>query len=79
MKFTITFKDPDGVYESLQEEARSTLTNQALGLTEKEYEALLEAREDTMKEFISPWIQYGEYVTIEFDTEQNTATVVKKK
>jgi hypothetical protein len=31
---------------------------------------------EPMQEFASRWVKYGEYITIEFDTEAGTATVV---
>jgi len=30
------------------------------------------------KEFAEKWIEYGEYIDIEFDTAKGTATVVKR-
>lgn len=74
MKFQITLKDPDGVYEGIREAARASLP---LGLEPDELEELIDGRHKKLSAFSRPWIKYGEYVTIEFDTESNTAVVVK--
>jgi hypothetical protein len=75
MKFRITFKDPDGVSNSLHDAAKDSARSTS-GLTEKEMRALAESREEEFGEFLRKWIQYGEYVTIEFDTDADTAVVV---
>jgi hypothetical protein len=45
------------------------------------YESIKNAVDSTDFEFIEeqckPWIKYGEYVTIEIDTDAGTATVCK--
>jgi len=76
MKFRITFKDPDGVYESL-ENAADVRISQLGGLTDKEQEMLKDSTIETFEEDIKPWVDCSEYVTIEFDTDANTATVCK--
>jgi hypothetical protein len=77
VKFTITFKDPDGVWESIQQAARDILA--AEGTPEHRHETLKESVRDEIMMNVTEWITYGEYVTIEFDTEAKTATVVKVK
>lgn len=76
MKLKITLKDPDGVYESIQQAAQSNIPD---GLDEKESESLVESRHENISEQCKPWIEYGEYVTIEIDTEAGTAVVCKVK
>ena len=76
MIFQITFKDPDGVYESLQDEARQSLPE---GLSVNERKVLCETRREEMDEFAGKWIWASEYVTLEFDTEKGTAVVVENK
>lgn len=83
MKFRITFKDPDGVSDSINEEALNLAQN-ALSdtvkadenLLEKLIQPLLEHYTEDIKSKIDKWIEYSEYVTIEFDTDANTCTVV---
>lgn len=74
MTFKIQMKDPDGVYESVRDAAQSSL-GEAKGLTETELEKLCESRRDELDTLIRKWFQYGEYVTVEIDTEAMTATV----
>lgn len=75
MKFRITFKDPDGPYGCMRDIASDYARN--LTKNPKEQEAIEDVKFEEIQEFTEPWISYNEYVTIEFDTEANTATVVK--
>lgn len=77
MKFTVTMKDPDGVYDSIEEAVRESI--KAMGLPEDEAEALTEARTETVKKTTGKFFRYGEYVDIEIDTEAGTATVLPAK
>jgi len=48
-----------------------------LGLTDdREINAITDARKDKVNKALRNWVEYGEYITIEFDTEAQTATVV---
>jgi hypothetical protein len=76
MKFRITLKDPDGVGESLDHEVHRLLPDD---LDDEEREVVSEVRLAKLEKFIEPWVEYGEYITIEFDTEAGTATVQKTK
>ncbi len=42
-----------------------------------EVELVKEARTEKYNSFLKKWIEYGEYVTIEFDTVEGTAVVVE--
>ena len=79
MKFRITFKDPDGVSNSIQEEslnlAQNSLTEN-LRTNEKLLEPLVEHFKEELESKIEKWIEYNEYLTIEFDTDANTCTVI---
>jgi hypothetical protein len=78
MKFRVTFKDPDGPLDCLADEAKR-LAAAVEGIDDDEREALAESRRENLREFVGGWLEYSEYVTIEFDTEANTATVVPCK
>ena len=65
MKVSVTFKTPDAVNEAV-EEALQGATDQ-----------FVETRATELKRKLSKWINYGEYVTIEFDLEDSTATVLE--
>lgn len=67
MKLKITFKSPDTCDNAIIE----ALDN---------YDVDREEREDIeegIRDSLSKWIDYNEYVTIEFDTVLGTATVCK--
>lgn len=73
MKLKITLKDPNGVYESIKH-AAEVITVDDAGLDNPE---LAETMQEKLEEQCKPWIKYGEYVTIEIDTDAGTATVCK--
>lgn len=56
MKFTVTFKTPDAIADSLER------------LQDTEFQAAF----DCAKKFV----KYDELITVEFDTEKGTATVL---
>lgn len=76
MKFKVFLKDPDGFYESIEEAATDYVNEHFPAADQNEQEILIDSRRDKIKDFISKWVQYGENVQIEFDTEAGTATVV---
>ncbi len=78
MKIRITFKDPDAPYDAIQEAAKEQV--EAIeGLDADEKESLVEGRVESIQEKLNPWIKYGEYITVEFDTEAKTATVIPNR
>lgn len=78
MKFRITMKDSDGAYECIQEEAEKSLAS-IEGLNDDERESLLDKRVEMLRETSDRFMSYGEYLTVEFDTESKTATVIKDR
>jgi len=78
MKIKITLKDPDGVYDSLQKAAEESV-DEITGIDEDEKEELIERRKEKISESIEKWVEYDEYVTIEIDTDNNTAKVLPVK
>lgn len=61
MKFTVFFKTPDAAYYAMKDVRADGA------------EADVEAAEALMEKFI----EYGENISVEFDTDTGTATVVK--
>lgn len=59
MKFQVTFKTPDAVEESLQDENLS------------------EAQLTKLAGFCSKWIEWGEYIRVEFDTVKGTCKILE--
>jgi len=76
MKFRVTLKDPDGPYECIQDAAKE-MVNAIRGIDEGEKKGLVEKRVETLRDFAGRWMEYGEYITVEFDTDAGTAVVVR--
>lgn len=62
----------------MKDAAKSSVA-QLQGIDKDEQEQLVEVRMEKLEEFTKKWIDCMEYVTIEFDTEAQTATVVNRK
>lgn len=73
MKISITFKNPDAVYEAVRDAVRKNLPD---GLSGTEKELIEESRIEDADKTLETWIKYSEYVTVEFDLEANQARVV---
>lgn len=81
MKFRVQMKDPDGPSDCLQEEAErlvNEISGVKDGLDADEIEQLVESKREKLQAFARKWMRYGEYLTVEFDTEAGTATVVRE-
>jgi hypothetical protein len=76
MKIKITLKDPDGVFESIKDAAESSMQNTEV-LDLDEIAEIIESRQAKLAEQCATWIKYGEYVTIEIDTDTGSAIVCK--
>ena len=78
MKFKVTMKDPDTLYDAIREAVKDEV-QKIEGVDAEEKEGIIETRiEDTAKA-ASKWFEYGEYITVEIDTEANTCVVVPYK
>lgn len=75
MKIRVTMKDPDGVGDSIHEAAKASALK-VDGLSAEEREDIQERRHGAYTELCSRWFEYGEYLTVEIDTEAGTAVVV---
>lgn len=75
-KIRLHLKDPDGVYDSINNHVLSSLPT---GLTSTEKEVVKELRQEEISNKISKWIRHGEYVTIEIDTDTGEAVVIPVK
>ena len=67
MKIRVSFKTPDAVEYAIKD---------SLDEDEVSTEDLDEKKEELM-DVISTWVKYGESITVEFDTENFTATVCR--
>ena len=64
MKFRITFKDPDGVYDGIIEAAKGSLDDLPKSLTNNERVLIQDSREDGIRTFVDEFTAHGEYITI---------------
>jgi len=67
-------KDPDVLHDGINEALEEELDNS--GLPEDEQEVLREIRYEKASDVASAWFEYGEYLTVEIDTEKETIRVV---
>lgn len=75
MKIKIYLKDPDTLYDSINEAVDETVD----GLPNDESEALKEIKKEKYREIANEWFEYGEYVMLEMDTEEKTCRVIPVK
>jgi len=76
LKFTVTFKTPDAVADEARYKAEEDFEYDS-SLNREDMVDWVDEKEREYREFAGQWVGYGEYVTIEFDLEAGTATVVK--
>lgn len=74
MKFKVTMKDPDTLQDAISDAVTADL-EKINGLDPEDRKALFDTRQQTVANIASQWFRYGEYVTIEIDTDAKTATV----
>ena len=74
MKVKVFIKDTDVLQDTVEEAVDEELKNS--GLAEDEQEAVRELRVEKALDVAGEWWEYGEYITVEFDTEARTARVV---
>lgn len=77
MKIRVTLKDPDGFYDCVRDAVKADIAKIS-GLDDEERESMLDARVMKVNDVLGRWVEYGEYVDIEFDTDAKTATVCEK-
>lgn len=68
MKVHVTFKTPDALDMALDEACLNDYGN----------DQSVEDIKDEARQICEKWIKYGEYVTLEIDTTQGTATVLEQ-
>lgn len=80
MKMRLTFKDPDVLIDELESqkfEMKKKLV-QDLQISEDAAEVEVDFRMKKMERLIDAYMEYSEYITVEFDDEADTARVVPK-
>ncbi|MGE3341448.1 MAG: hypothetical protein AB7J46_06165 [Candidatus Altimarinota bacterium] len=78
MKIRVTLKDPDCLYECVEDAVKKALRS-VPDLSDDEREQLQEKRADQIREKLTDkWFEYGEYLEVDIDTDAMTATVVER-
>lgn len=77
MKIRVTWKDPDVTYDECVRAAKQSLSD--LGLDAEEMEPLIEKRAEKFSKMFAEYVEYGEYITFELDTETKAIRVVPLK
>lgn len=78
MKIRVTLKDPDTMHEAVEDALERMPCPE--GVEADEWDHMRETRGEKIKADISTrWMEYGEYLVVEFDTDAKTATVVPNK
>jgi hypothetical protein len=78
MKVSVYLKDPDGFFESVQDAAKASVRS-IEGISDDEKDAMAEHRVEAAQEFMKKRVEYGECVSILFDTDAGTAVVEERK
>lgn len=76
MKIRVTMKDPDTLDDAVREAASESVAGIAIDASERE--ALAEVRYDRLRESCGKWFKYGEYLTVEIDTDADTCVVIRE-
>jgi hypothetical protein len=77
MKVRCYFKDPDTMPDCVDDAYKKA--EKPEGLDDREWELVKEQRAEATKEHISDkWMDYSEYLMVEFDTDAGTATVLER-
>ena len=75
MKVRVTLKDPDTMHDAVEAEMKRQPKPD--GISDAEWFSIRENRAEDVRACISrTWMEYGEYLTVEFDTDAGTATVI---
>lgn len=81
MKLRITFKDPDALYNCIKEQVVDALPEDEREeydrMNVREQNMFIMDRVEDAQDAAREWLSFGEYVTIEVDTEERTCRVVK--
>ncbi len=76
MKIKITLKDTDTLRDAITESVETEV--ETLKLDDEEAEVVKEKRVEKYMNIAEDWFEYGEYVTLELDTEAKTMVVVPR-
>lgn len=72
MKFKVTMKDSDVLYDAIND----ALDEELIDISEDEAEVLRDIRMEKIQDITGEWFEYGEYLTVEINTEEHSIRVV---
>lgn len=75
MKIRVTMKDPDALPEAIREAVERDVAD--LDLPSDERRVVRELCAEKADAACGAWLRYGEYITVEIDTDAGTCEVVK--
>lgn len=73
MKFKVSMKDPDTLHDAITDAIKEMKFPDLSG---DEAELVRDKRNEEVSALCSKWFEYGEYLTVEIDTDAGTCTVV---
>lgn len=74
MKIKVTMKDPDTLGDAIDRAVGESVA--AISNDVDERNALADVRREKVGEIAAKWFEYGEYLTVEIDTDAGTCVVV---
>ena len=74
MKFRVTMKDHDTLHDAIREAVERDV--RATGLDPDGVGMVTDARVEKVGALAQKWFRYGEYLTVEIDTEAGTCVVI---
>lgn len=77
VKIQVTMKDPDCLHDAIRDAVKEDV-EKVTGIFERERENLIEDRIEEVGKACARWFQWGEYLTVEIDTDAQTAIVIPK-
>lgn len=81
MKFRVTMKDPDTLHDAVRDAVNAQAKEYAglMDLDDDERAQLVDSRCEKVRSMCCRWFEYGEYLTVEIDTEAKTCVVVENE
>jgi len=67
-------KNPDALLDGIDDAIKEEI--EELQLPPDEAEALFEVRQERIKKIASKWFEYGEYLSVQIDTESESIAVL---
>lgn len=80
MKFRVTLKSPDACDYAIEDECEryeESLREDGPDDDEEEIEAMVDELRHELQAECERWFSEAEYATVELDTEEHTATIIK--